>query len=439
MKKFYLIAAAAAAVLAAGCAKNEVIQNQGPGDAVSFGVYVPKTVTKAGATEVIDLAQLKSSGFGVFAAYSPGTPGAYNPSSSKMDFMWNQQVSWSDEKWVYSPVKYWPNQHGATSISKETDKLSFFAYGPYVQATPADGSIATNNTWGITEFSGNNADGDPRVSYVCNSEHPVDLVWGVINDGTTSWPSSVGDPLTLTPGLTYKNLIKPIGTPKVHFNFKHALAKIVVDVATIENGDGVSNIAIADDGDKATGTRIYIRSLTITGSNIYNSGTLNLNNTETGVPLWEVAGDAASSFALDITTKSQLYIAEKPTSWDDSGWKVAIKKGVCSTPTTLVEGMAIPKNKNGVADPASPSITTVNIIYDVITKDTNLVGNVSVIENNITKTIETDGFDAISAGKVYTIHLRLGMKTVDFDAEVTTWDTSLVTNVDLPANVNPAP
>lgn len=432
MKKVLIFAAFAAAVLAAGCARNEVYSDPPKEEALSFGVYVPNA-TKSGATAVIDNTQIQTTGFGVFASHSDNS--TYNSSTSKMNFMWNQQVTYADSKWSYSPVKYWPNEHGTAAVSTEVDGLSFFAYAPYVASTAAaDGTVAENE-WGITGFTGNNANGDPKVSYVCNSAHPVDLCWGVIDSGTTSWTDSNGNSNPLTPGNTYKDLQKPKDTPTIKFNFKHALAKVVIDVKTMETGAGLSNIGAEDDGENATGTRIYIESLTLKGGNMYNSGKLNLNNTVTGDPLWEVeTSDAADNYALDITS-SPLYIASTPTAWNNTEWKKATKPGVISSATELVRGMVIPKTKKADADPTTASITSVEIVYDVITKDENLAGGVSVVKNTITKTISASGFDALAAGKIYTLHLQLGMKTVDFTAEVTDWTNTDNTTVDLPQNI----
>ena len=63
MKKFVFIAAAAAAVLA-GCAKNEVTPNYAMQDAVTFGAYNPRTITKGGETDDMNLEALQTHGFG---------------------------------------------------------------------------------------------------------------------------------------------------------------------------------------------------------------------------------------------------------------------------------------------------------------------------------------------------------------------------------------
>ena len=418
MKKSMIIAAVAALALCA-CTKVESYQNTTEENEISFGVYVPKAVTKAGSTAVLnDATALQAAHFGVFAAHSTGTPGAYGASDT-MDFMWNQEVTYSGG-WQYSPVKYWPNQHGTAAVSTPVDKLSFFAYAPYVEATPADGTITSNNTWGITAFTSNTATGDPKVTYVCDATHPVDLLWGVI-DESKNWKDANSTNLALTAGLPYLNLIKPYGTTKVKFLFKHALAKIVVDVKTVEDGAGISNIGVDD------GTRIFIESLTLTGSSIYNSGVLNLNNTVANTPKWEVSGSPTTTFVVNIEDKDQLYVASTPSAWDNNWNSTGTgKTGVTTTIATLYTGIAIPNS--------GTSLDSVTIVYDVITKDANLAGGVSVIKNTITKDVTPAAFDNLQAGNVYTLHLQLGMRTVDIDAEITDWVSTVNTTVDLPAN-----
>jgi len=119
MKKSIILAAVAAIVLA-GCAKNETYVKVAD-EAVSFGAYSGRTITKAGPTDDMNLDALKTLGFGVFATYS----GTNDYSEATNDFMYNQLVNFSTE-WTYSPVKYWPNPTNGQSA--DAQKVSFFAY-----------------------------------------------------------------------------------------------------------------------------------------------------------------------------------------------------------------------------------------------------------------------------------------------------------------------
>lgn len=89
---------------------------------------------------------------GVFAYF---TNGAFNAGSSTSNFMYNQKVERTNNTspWTYSPVKYWPNN--------DADKLSFFAYAPYVDETVPDGSNPT--------FKGRTEIGFPTLAYTVSA------------------------------------------------------------------------------------------------------------------------------------------------------------------------------------------------------------------------------------------------------------------------------
>lgn len=79
--------------------------------------------------------------FGVFASRSTGD---FNPTIDKMNFMYNQKVERSNvnESWRYTPVKYWPTP----------DKVSFFAYAPYLDTENNKLSFSEKNTIGFPQF-----------------------------------------------------------------------------------------------------------------------------------------------------------------------------------------------------------------------------------------------------------------------------------------------
>ena len=418
MKKFIILAATAALVLGA-CSKNEVDVVK-TDEAVTFGTYMPKTVTKAGSTTAIsDDAALQAAGFGVFGYVTTGDYSAQKP-----NFMHNQAVTYASSKWSYSPVKYWPNETGSSyAQSANVQKVSFFAYAPYVSNAAISGIADPTTEAGIYAMSSNTATTDPKISYRCSATAPVDLLWGVASADET-WTGVEGT-TALTEGMPLKNLIKPAAGTKVTFKFKHALSKVVVNVETEEAGLGTQNISA--DVTAPTGTDektvIVIRSLTIGGTNVYNEGVLNLNNTTANEALWEVSGTAGTSFSTDITA-SDFYQAAKPAAW--SG--ITASKGVVDTPAELCSVMVIPTTAN-------TAINKVEITYDVITYDVNLDGSASIVENTIYRPITTTALQALQAGYVYTLNLKLGMTTVDVDASVAPWDlTTAAEDVDLPKN-----
>lgn len=73
----------------------------------------------------------------------------------------------------------------------------------------------------------------------------------------------------------------------------------------------------------------------------------------------------------------------------------------------------------------------VKITYAVVTKDTKLTGNVSDVENAITKETSLD----LKNGKSYNLKLILGLTSVKMEAEVADWKVDGSTDVWLPKNV----
>ncbi len=136
-----------------------------------------EVATRANEEERMTSPQMvaQAGGFGVFTYYSNGngaTDGAYGSPATTANFMHNQLVTGTnavDPVWTYTPLKYWPNETGATAKSNHVDKLSFFAYAPY---------IAAGTTYNITGFSPANFVGDPWVTYNSPSNLPgYDLVY----------------------------------------------------------------------------------------------------------------------------------------------------------------------------------------------------------------------------------------------------------------------
>ena len=174
-----------------GCSKDEAGNDSDAPVPVRFEAGSPEVFKTR--TEINTLDDLKDpgknpNGFGVFAYYTGADNWETIGSSTKPNFMYNQQVTWSSDHWTYTPVKYWPNADG--------EKVSFFAYAPY-----------TSNT---TDFSTNTDAGAPIISYT----------WEASND------------------LLYDKQIDQVkGTVSsaVTFTFKHALAKVEFKIRRKDN------------------------------------------------------------------------------------------------------------------------------------------------------------------------------------------------------------
>lgn len=397
---------------------------------ITFGSYLGRTATsRAGATGVQTTSTLATNGFGLFAYYSDNSN--YG-STSTPNFMYNTKVTGTTSEgttsWTYSPLRYWPNETSTTdadgkgAISEGVDRLSFFAYAPYVEATASTGAV-TGTEPGITALTKNSDAGDPKVSYTVATDpsKSVDLLWGVSN--TATWDNVTGTALNLTEGLPYLNLIKPKTDQKVSFNFKHALARLGLNI------QGAFDQVAA--GGTLTDAKITVAKVEITGAAFADKGVLNLNNTTAGEPKWEaVEGAGTLSLTLDGDNLN--------TTIKDAGdGKKAAEQpeGVTNSQKNLLKDdktyfMFIP----GTATTEKP--LQVKITYYTTTDDANLVGGYTRVENVITKKISAaDPGLKFEAGKAYTLNLVLGMTSVKVTATVADWTDGSSTQVDLPINV----
>ena len=173
MNKKFLTMAAAATMFAACSNEMDTIGSpeialngaDANGQPVLFSAYSGRALTRAGAEVPLDNAALATNGFGVFGYYTENE--LYND-TYKPTFMYNAKVSTTS--WTYSPLKYWPNEFGGAASSDDVDRLSFFAYAPYVHVDrstgiPDGGQDATS---GITAMTRNSSTGDPFVKYAVN-------------------------------------------------------------------------------------------------------------------------------------------------------------------------------------------------------------------------------------------------------------------------------
>ena len=369
--------AALAAVVLSSCSKNEIIPNTREENAVVFGAYSGTTK----AAPITSTTILKDQGgFSVFAYY---TGSADFSATATPNFMFNQNVTSTDgTTWTYSPVKYWPNNDSNTTSGSSTftDKLSFFAYAPYV-AAGADG--ATSNAV-ITHVTANTATGDPKVTYAiaANPANSIDLLYSDAD-------------------LKNKTKQDYTITSKVTFTFKHALSRLEFLV------QGAFDSITAGDGALDPATKIYVNSVKIQSEGISKTGVLNLNS-----GAWELgAVDASFEPAVNVP--------------DD------LKSG--GTGVTASEAALHAAGEYFMLFPTASAVNYNFIIdYDVITTDTALDGEKSQINNKITKTASIK----FEAGKAYKVKLVLGMTTVKLDADVADWTDASDQVIWMPINLS---
>ena len=449
MKKSIFFAAIAAVVLAS-CAKNEVV-NYKTVDEVSFGAYTGRTITKAGATDDINLDALKQHGFGVFATYS-GTNDYETLTAATNDFMYNQLVKYYDangdgtEGWEYTPLKYWPNPTNGQNA--DAQKVSFFAYAPY--ADPA-----TTETVGITGFSIDATTGHNLVHYGFSNDKNtpnVDLMWGYKTKDAT-------DPTNVVYTIN-NNLTRTAND--VAFVFQHLLSKLggsqegaITDpdaAGYVANGliikanptaDPTSdyNVGTTDDFGTATGTKITVSKIIVESAPAEDP---------VGTPVVDANGNNVT-YATGIQTgKLDLYTGQfvldgtaapvqfKQTLTDDDA---EIAAGTADSrladriaePATFASFAALPKGVtkqavNVYKDESSPVILVpgtapvvdVTVTYIVRTYDEKLPVGYTEVPQTVWNRVK---FPTIEKNKKYNLLMILGLNNVKLVATVEDWET----------------
>jgi len=318
-KSLFFVAAASALMLTACSSESDVVQSATPQtqttvqeQAVGFNVYTPAAtgVTRAGlegtmTTTRMQRTETDGGGFGVYAFLTEDADNDGGTSESAAaatayargngtdpnvpNFMVNEEVLWNATNlgWYYNPLKYWPNETDNDSQStpaymqtstanQHLDRLTFFAYAPYVSGD--DGSTGITN---ITDKDGKlNTTGiptDPTIAWKAtanvakwNPNEGVDLLWGVAPSGGLSYTAVNGWTVTRNEGTPLLNMIKPNVNTSMKFLFQHALARFGINVVAAVD-------QVSPGGELDPNTKITINSLTITGP-FGTSGELNLNN-----------------------------------------------------------------------------------------------------------------------------------------------------------------
>ena len=438
MKKTTIIAAAVLAL--AACAKVEtVMQPEIGGGAISFAVYLPKTAdTKAGASGTITLdgtngvdpdviyTSLKTVGFGVFCTYSNG--GDY-ASTIGPNFMYNEDVTYGASSWEYAPVKYWPNEtiddHNGGTAPADADKLSFFAYAPFVGDTSNKNAFTGSTEEGITSITASNATTDPKIGYKVSTDpsKAVDLLWAV--SGGLAYTDVHGSNVSVAAGYPLINLTKPSTIYTIPFMFKHATSRLSFKI------QGAFD-QVAAGGTLYAPTTVTVEKVRVIDLSVNTEGTLNLNNTVANQPNWESKTGTTTTLVVE---GSKL----NPNILDD-GDGVQTVPGVTSTEQNLFADdktfFTLIPNAVDDGDPSTDdnvaTNVTVEITYYVTTKDVALQDSYSRIQNVIKKEITfPTGF---YAGKSYKIKITLGLTSVKLEADVEDWAVGSIVNADLPLN-----
>lgn len=335
MKKI-LFFAATATMLFAACTNEDLVAPQTGAEttledgAVGFDVYVPGATaqTRAGRAGVMTTTTMQQTGFGIFGYQTDEEKtnfavAGYVSGTSKPNYMWNQQVNYSKNPsaWYYSPLKYWPNETNNDSQSammpdvsshNHLDRLTFFAYAPWVRANSADGlasnvnaGVGAKESAGIYRLTAQDgkqySDGsalDAQITYnvATDPNESVDLLWGVAPAGGISYKNVTGSTTTIPEGLPLIDLVKPAVNTSLKFQFQHALARFGVKVVL-----AADQVAPGGNFDYAN-TKVTIEKIELKSKGFGTSGMLNLKNTVKFEPNWKYMNKADGSTGNPVLT-----------------------------------------------------------------------------------------------------------------------------------------
>ena len=260
-KKIFMGIAAVAALTLVSCSSedlNSLSDNSSKNEAISFDGYLGRSAVAVNGSRgsVLDKPALQglAEGFGVFGNYKEA-----NGQEFGANLFDNQKVTYSDTKWTYSPLKFWPT----------LGHIDFLAYAPY--DSKYDNKVSKDNQ---------------KLEFIVNSDITAqkDLLWANAVNQTKDNISSTGK--------------------KVKFHFYHALSRLGYTVKLYGNGDYSSN--------KATFT---VNKITLAGSSdgtsknaFYKKGTIDLAQANDAPTLWDTSLSSANGAKqnFDLVSSDQL-------------------------------------------------------------------------------------------------------------------------------------
>lgn len=379
MKQNYFMGLIACAALTmTGCSNDEINapqQSQG-NNAIEFSTYLGRNAQGSRSTET-NTDSIKANGFGVLAYY---TEKADFANTNKPNFMWNQKVTYdkTNTNWEYTPVKYWPTKVG--------DKVSFFAYAPYVAGGDANGIV----------LSGNSATGAPTATITLPEDpsQTIDFVAAVQMNKTHDNSATANN--------------------DVSFTLKHEMTRVKVQAKLDKS--------VYSDTDDKHKTFVVIKNVTFNNKGqFYKSGKYTFSTTDGERGAWTTT-DNATAYSLDLNKvmkKETIKVTGakgKTVSGDYQKGEDGIKL-VNDTPVSLFKDdqylflIPVASLTDGKA--------TATIEYDIVTEDSRLAVGYSC--TNATKIVKLPA-GTLQQGKSYNYTFIINLDEIVLDATVEPWN-----------------
>lgn len=266
------------ACMVCSCSQEEVVSEVATNQAISFDTYVGRNAQTRASVATKTTLEGSNEGFGVFGYYTEDDDWS---SSATPNFMYNQQVTYTDGAWGYDPIKYWPDGN-----------ISFYAYAPYSEN-------------GYT-LSANNVADAPTLTY--------------------TMPDDVDDQVDLL--ISDAKLDQTITDPVVDFTFYHALSRIgfaiKAEANALDNATTVEVTGITLSGKFAKSNTVTLGIPTPTTPATW--GTATLSDTKIS---YELAGDMLEDGVTPTATATALnsdegYLMLLPQAYNTDGNKLSL-------------------------------------------------------------------------------------------------------------------
>lgn len=389
MKQNYFIGLIACAALTmTGCSNEEINapqQSQG-NNAIEFSTYLGRNAQGSRGTET-STTSIKTSGFGVLAYY---TEQADFAKTNKPNFMWNQKVTHNGTNWEYTPVKYWPTKVG--------DKVSFFAYAPYVEGGDANGIV----------LSKNNVTGAPTATITL----PDDL------SQTIDFVAAV------QMNKTYNDSVK--ANNNVRFTLKHEMTRVKVQAKL--------NKLVYDANDAKKKTFVVIKDVKFNNKlDFYKSGIYTFSIDDNTIGTWAPVTDDSKTTSLDLN-KAMAKETIKVTDAKGESGSGNYQKGEAGIKLVNTDPVPLIKDDQYLFLIPVANLTdgqaTATIEYDIVTEDSKLEVGYSC--TNAIKTVKLPA-GTLQQGKSYNYTFIINLDEIVLDATVEKWDeTAPDSNIDVP-------
>lgn len=387
MKQNYFIGLIACAALTmTGCSNDEINapqQSQG-NNAIEFSTYLGRNAQGSRGTETSNTS-IKTSGFGVLAYYTEKTDFA---NTNKPNFMWNQQVTYNDTdtNWEYTPIKYWPTKVG--------DKVSFFAYAPYVEGGDANGIV----------LSGNSVAGAPTATITLPDDpsQTIDFVAAVQMNKTHDNSASANN--------------------NVSFTLKHEMTRVKVQAKLDKS--------VYSDTDAKHKTFVVIKNVKFNDKGqFYKSGKYTFSTDDSKRGIWTTTNATAYSLDLNKVMKKETIKVTGAKGKSGSG---DYQKGEDGIKLVNTDTVSLFKDNQYLFLIPVANLTdgkaTATIEYDIVTEDSKLAVGYSC--TNAIKTVLLPA-GTLKQGISYNYIFTIKLDEIVLNATVNDWDKAS-SNIDVP-------